>query len=166
MKRQELGTSGYGDIDYVEHVLRYYHIGVNGSMVEIALSQVGNRGGETYWRWYGYTQRVEWCAVFLSWVANEAGMLETGEFPKFAGVKDGIEWFKQNNQWQNKNYTPKAGDIIFFDWEQDGISDHVGIVEKVEGNAIYTIEGNSVNDECQQRNYTINSIFVFGYGIF
>lgn len=57
----------------------------------------------------------------------------------------------------------KHGDIIFFDWEQDGTSDHVGIVEKVENNTVYTIEGNT-DDSCARRNYDINSASIVGYG--
>lgn len=57
----------------------------------------------------------------------------------------------------------KHGDIIFFDWEQDGTSDHVGIVEKVENNIVYTIEGNT-DDSCARRSYDINSESIVGYG--
>lgn len=55
------------------------------------------------------------------------------------------------------------GDIIFFDWESDGVVDHVGIVEKVEGNLVYTVEGNN-GDKCVEKSYTINSSEIFGYG--
>lgn len=51
--------------------------------------------------------------------------------------------------------------LSFFDWEQDGIIDHVGIVEKVENNIIYTIQGNSANDECKRNSYSID---IFGFG--
>lgn len=56
------------------------------------------------------------------------------------------------------------GDITFFDWQNDGVSDHVGIVEKIENGTIYTIEGNSTNDECRQNTYQIGSIYIAGYG--
>lgn len=58
----------------------------------------------------------------------------------------------------------KLGDIIFFDWESDGHSDHVGIVEKSENGKVYTIEGNSNDDMCRQKEYDINSSVIFGYG--
>lgn len=61
-------------------------------IVNIALAQVGNVGGETYWRWYGFNERHEWCAIFVSWVFNEAG--EGDKIPKFAGVQTGIDYFK------------------------------------------------------------------------
>lgn len=133
-------------------------------MVQIALSQVGNVGGQPYWSWYGFNSRVEWCAIFVSWVGNEAGYIEKGIIPKFSGCENGINWFKAMGQWQDKNYVPKAGDIIFFDWEVDGTVSHVGIVEKVENNKVYTIEGNSTNDTCRQKEYSINSQYIFGYG--
>ena len=58
----------------------------------------------------------------------------------------------------------RHGDIIFFDWEQDGHADHVGIVEKVENKKIYTIEGNSDGDMCRQKGYNVNSKVIYGYG--
>ncbi len=133
-------------------------------MVQIALEQLGNIGGEKYWRWYGFEERVEWCAIFVSWVANEAGYINNNTFPKFSNVKQGIEWFKVAGQWENSGYIPKSGDIIFFDWEQDGKANHVGIVERVENNSIYTIEGNSINDECRQQIYSINDDVIYGFG--
>lgn len=132
-------------------------------IVEIALSQLGNVGGEPYWSWYGFPSRVEWCATFVSWVANQAGYIDSGVIPKFAACRNGVEWFKAMGEWQNKGYIPKSGDIIFFDWEVDGIVNHVGIVERVDNNTVYTVEGNS-NDECRERSYNINDNIIFGYG--
>ena len=134
-------------------------------MVQIALSQVGNVGGETYWRWYGFDARVEWCAIFVSWVANQLGFIDDGIIPKFSLCETGVNWFKALGQWQDESYIPKASDIIFFDWEQDGNVDHVGIVEKVENNIIYTIEGNSTNDSCRKKEYPLNNNVIYGYGV-
>ena len=134
-------------------------------MVQIALSQVGNIGGEIYWRWYGFNSRVEWCAVFVSWVANQVGYIEKGIIPKFVGCDTGVNWFKLMGKWKEKEYIPKPGDIIFFDWDDNGSANHVGIVEKVENNIVYTIEGNSTDDMCRQKEYSINSDFILGYGI-
>ncbi|MBO5183095.1 MAG: CHAP domain-containing protein [Bacilli bacterium] len=133
-------------------------------MVQIALSQVGNVGGQPYWSWYGFNSRVEWCAIFVSWVANESGYLDAGIIPKFSGCQNGINWFKAMGQWQESSYTPKSGDIIFFDWEVDGTVSHVGIVEKVENGRVYTVEGNSTNDTCRQKDYSLSSNVIFGYG--
>lgn len=60
----------------------------------------------------------------------------------------------------------KHGDIIFFDWtdSNDGKADHVGIVEKVENGKVYTVEGNSTGDTCRQKEYSIDSSVILGYG--
>ncbi len=137
--------------------------GNGGDIVSVALSQVGNVGGEPYWRWYGFDSRVEWCACFVSWCANESGCLGTA-VPKFSRCTDGVAWFKGQNRWRNSRYLPQPGDIIFFDWNQDMVPDHVGIVEKVEGGVIYTIEGNSAGDRCRQNRYAVGSPLIFGYG--
>lgn len=140
----------YGDPQYVFHVLRYYHLG-NGDIVIVAKSQVDNVGGKPYWSWYVFEERVEWCAWFVSWCANESGQLNV-TIPKFARVEDGIQLFKDNGKWAYRDYIPKSGDLIFFDWENDNDPDHVGIVERIGNNYIYTIEGNS-NDECKEKKY-------------
>ena len=136
----------------------------NTQIIELAKQQIGNVGGEIYWKWYGFNSRVEWCAVFISWLANETGMLND-KIPKFAVVNNGISWFKSRGEWKNRSYVPRVGDIIFFDWENDGKPNHVGIVEKVEGNYIYTIEGNSTNDTCRNKKYNINSNVIYGFGL-
>ena len=92
------------------------------------------------------------------------GYIESGLVPKFAGCVDGANWFKSNGKWQDRTYEPKVGDIIFFDWEGDGTTDHVGIVEKCENGTVYTVEGNS-GDACKQRQYAVGSSNIYGYGI-
>ena len=141
------------------------------SIVTVALSQIGNVGGQPYWSWYGFESRVEWCACFVSWCANECGYIDGGVIPKFAGCVNGVQWFKDRGQWQDGSFEPSAGQIIFFDWDnkgssgpQDGQSDHVGIVEKCENGIVYTIEGNS-GDSCRQNQYPVGYYEILGYGI-
>lgn len=170
MQAARLGWDSYGDTQYPAHVLRYYPYGRaftsggNQAIVEVALTQLGNEGGQPYWSWYGFDGRVEWCACFVSWCADQCGYIESGIIPKFAGCVDGANWFKGNGQWQDRNYEPQAGDIIFFDWEGDGETDHVGIVEKCENGVVYTVEGNS-GDACRQKQYTVGSSSIYGYGV-
>ena len=141
------------------------------AIVTVALSQVGNVGGQPYWSWYGFDSRVEWCACFVSWCANECGYIDSGVIPKFAGCVNGVQWFKDRGQWQDGSFKPSAGQIIFFDWDnkgssgpQDGQSDHVGIVEKCENGIVYTIEGNS-GDSCRQNQYPVGHYEILGYGV-
>lgn len=136
----------------------------DGEIVSVALSQLGNVGGQPYWSWYGFEGRVEWCACFVSWCANECGYIEAGVIPKFAGCVQGSQWFKDRGGWQDGGFEPSAGHIIFFDWEGDGETDHVGIVERCEDGVVYTVEGNS-GDACKQRSYAVGSSVIYGYGI-
>ena len=169
MQAKRLGWEKYGDTQYPAHVLCYYPYGRaftsggNQAIVEVALTQLGNEGGQPYWSWYGFEGRVEWCACFASWCADQCGYLESGIVPKFSLCSDGVNWFKGKGQWQDKNYEPQAGDLIFFDWGSDGSIDHVGIVEKCENGTVYTVEGNS-GDACKQRSYPVGSGSINGYG--
>ena len=140
----------------------------NSDIVSTAISQLGNKGGQPYWSWYGFKERVAWCACYVSWCANECGYIDRGIIPKFSACNDGIAWFKDKEQWIESSDLPITGDIIFFDWNnggQDGSSDHVGIVEyyDIEKNVVHTIEGNS-NDECKQREYSKDDNQIMGYG--
>ena len=170
MQASRLGWDSYGDMQYPAHVLRYYPYGRaftsggNQAIVEVALTQLGNEGGQPYWSWYGFEGRVEWCACFVSWCADQCGYIESGIIQKFAGCVDGSNWFKGNGQWKDRSYEPSTGDIIFFDWEGDGETDHVGIVEKCENGVVYTVEGNS-GDACRQKQYTVGSSSIYGYGV-
>ncbi len=170
MMAERLGWAGYGDKSYVSHVLRYYPIGRflmgegNTAIVAVAQLQIGNVGGEPYWSWWGYHERVEWCAIFVSWCADQCGYLDAGVLPKMEGVHPYIDWFVQRDQWQGHDYEPLPGDIIFIDWESDGMADHVGIVERVEDDLVYTIEGNN-GDRCAECRYTLASAPIFGYGL-
>lgn len=175
---ERYGWSSYGDMDYVPHVLRYYPLGqifyapdTSELIVEVAISQIGNVGGEPYWSWYGFTERVEWCACFVSWCADKCGYIDAGIIPKFSGCMDGVQWFKDRGQWMGNSFEPSPGMIIFFDWEDegdggglDGMPDHVGIVEKVENGRVYTIEGNT-SDSCRERSYPVGYYEILGYGI-
>lgn len=81
-------------------------------IVTVALSQVGNVGGEPYWSWYGFGSRVEWCACFVSWCANECGYIDTGVIQKFAGCVNGVQWFKDRGQWLDGSAEPVLGMIV------------------------------------------------------
>ena len=144
---------------------------VDDAIVTMALSQVGNIGGEPYWSWYGFGIRVEWCACFVSWCANQCGYIDTGVCPKFAGCGNGVQWFQERGQWLDGSDEPVPGMIIFFDWDnkggsgpQDGEADHVGIVQKVENGIIYTVEGNSGN-LCRVNRYSVGQYEIMGYGV-
>ena len=146
------------------------------NMVKTAIAQEG-KTGETFWIWYqGYDSFIEWCAAFVSWVANEHGQIEAGNVPKFAWVKIGVDfykekgWFKYNKEYDN----PLPGDIIFFNWNnENSLIDHVALVEKYEDGYVYTIEGNvggsspskAVARKVVRKKYKKDSIHIYGYGV-
>lgn len=120
------------------------------NIIDIAGAEVGyyvgndRERGSKYGRWYAETHGayygntgVPYCAMFVSWVFAQAKMTVPGLPFAYcpaglnAGIKAGL-----------KVATPQRGDIVYFDWN-GGEVDHVGIVEKVNGNTIHTIEGNT-----------------------
>lgn len=141
-------------------------------------------GGSGYFsEWYignyesnpGWNRYTPWCACFLSWAADQQKASIDGAPPKFANVDDGMEKFKDGSygQWRNHNdekNKPIPGDYVFFDWDgrndPDGGKDpdHVGAVLCVEGNFLYTIEGNSGGRVAVQR-YDLNDKRIVGYGV-
>ena len=145
--------------------------------LEIALSQVGykekksnkdldsktkNAGSGNYTKygaWYGVNP-APWCCMFVSWCANEAGILGT-LIPKYKGAGTGYNWFKVKNRITMK---PKAGDIGFLKPTTKGAtSSHTFIVYKVDGNKITTIEGNENNAVIKHtRKLTDKNILGFG----
>lgn len=139
--------------------------GGNGDLVAVAQSQVGNVDGAPYWSWYGFNSRVEWCAIFVSWCADQCGLLDSGAVPKFSGCGTGVQWFQSRGQWLPGSATPEPGMLIFFKWYGSDalIADHVGIVERVENGRVYTIEGNS-NDMVRRNSYPVGYGEIVGYG--
>lgn len=133
------------------------------AIVKAAAKEVGNVGGEKFWRWYGFKSHVHWCACFTSYIAAECGCIQSGICPKSALVDDWISFYKKQHRWAGRNYKPHSGDFILFDWEGDGAPDHIGIVESCDGKMVYTIEGNS-RDVCKRKSYPVGSGLIYGYG--
>lgn len=135
-------------------------------MVAVAQSQIGQTGGQPYWSWYGFGSRVEWCAIFASWCADQCGYIDAGIVPKFAGCGVGVQWFQNRGQWLPGSATPEPGMLIFFQWygSDSSIADHVGIVESVADGRVYTIEGNS-GDQVRRNSYPVGYGEIKGYGV-
>lgn len=149
---------------------------ITSPILSVAKSQLGQKGGQPYWSWYGFNDRVAWCACFVSWCANQCGLIENGQIPRYSVCDNGIAYFKEKNRWQDREngYIPAQGDVIFFNWLekdenenlfQDEKCDHTGIVEYYDSstNKVYTIEGNS-HDECKERSYNADDVQIMGYG--
>lgn len=133
-------------------------------LVDVAISQIGvnadNNGHMKYINWYGgFGNGTAWCAIFVSWCANQAG-ISTSVIPKYAAVSDGMAWYKKKGLFQSKgSYKPKRGDLVFFKNNRS----HTGIVEKTVGSTFYTIEGNA-KDQVARRNYSLSESTLTGFG--
>ena len=114
-------------------------------------------------RWNQYTP---WCGCFLSWAADQQKSSINGDPPSFANVDEGMEKFKNGSygQWRERGATPIPGDYVFFDWDGRNDPDHVGAVLCVEGNYLYTIEGNSGGKVAVNR-YPLSDKRIVGYGV-
>lgn len=120
-------------------------------------------------RGYKLSYRDPWCAGFVSAVAKKAGALKI--IPAECSCNRMIKLFKDLGEWvENDAYVPKAGDIMFYDWDDSGSgdnkneADHVGIVESVSGNTITVIEGN-YSDAVKRRTMKVNGRYIRGYGV-
>lgn len=158
----------YGNMFYVKLVTQHIKAS-GGQIVEVAQKELesgSQAGGQRYWSWYGFNGRVEWCATFVSYVADKAGLTADGKVPKHASCALGVSWFSERGRYKTRSsgYTPQAGDIIYFDWSGGGTGgDHVGIVENVEANTVHTIEGNS-GDALARHTYSLSDSAISGYG--
>ena len=116
----------------------------------------------------GWNQYTPWCACFLSWGADQRSDTIDGKPPRFANVDDGMKLFRDGDgsygQWRERGATPIPGDYVFFDWDKGTDPDHVGAVLCVEGNFLYTIEGNSGGRVAVQR-YLLSDPRIVGYGV-
>lgn len=162
-------------------------------MVRIANAEIGYTEGTNKDNKFGKSLNINntnWCTLFVTWVAKKTTVEDTNlyndvikSFSGFATVRNTILYFNNQdnlNFYYSKhyggNYTPKAGDYIFFDWESSwnkkisdesikGISDHEGIVVEVKNGIVYTIEGNSGNPKgVRKKSYKLNSSYIMGYG--
>jgi hypothetical protein len=104
-----------------------------------------------------------WCATFVSAVAIKLGY--TDIIPTECSCSKMIDLFKKLGSFvENDSYKPAPGTIIFYDWDDNGSADHVGIVEKVSGSTITVIEGNYSNS-VKRRTLAVNGRYIRGYGV-
>ena len=115
---------------------------------------------------YAVKDSDDWCDVFVTTIFQREGL--SGLIGRECGVERHIQIFKRLGIWnENGASTPKAGDIITFNWDQDsqpnnGFADHIGIVESVSNGIIHTIEGNSGN-QVRRNTYRIGHGNIRGF---
>lgn len=118
-----------------------------------------------------YNYKTPWCAIFVSAVAYKSGYskyIVTGSYcPSIINAyKSGKSGYYSYGK--GSSYVPKPGDVIFFDWNRNGVPDHTGMVAAVDGSYVRTIEGNyTVNgtDAVATRAFNVGWSLVQGYGL-
>ncbi len=141
-------------------------------VISIAASQIGAAapdGDDKYISWFNERTGTSfslddtaWCSIFVCWCLTIAG---ASDWPLTAGRTSAMRWYKESGRWRERGeYTAQPGDIIYFDWDETGDADHVGIVESCDGERVYTIEGNT-SDAVRHRSYALTDERIRGYGI-
>lgn len=143
-------------------------------VVDIAESQLGTHEGPNnytkYGVWYAslvHNQSFEhgpWCAMFVSWCGAQAG-IPSSVYCYHAYTPTGVQWYQNHNAWQWKDhYIPRAGDLVYYDWNYDSVVDHVGLVVNCQNGKITTVEGN-YRDQVKSRYVNAKASSIFGYGV-
>jgi Cell wall-associated hydrolases (invasion-associated proteins) len=167
----------YGNMFYVKLVKQYLFN--TSSVSEFALQFVG----ENHSRFTSYQSKnsqafgADWCAMFVSYCADQLGYIDSGKAFWFNGCTTAYNQmlsqgtFKYSSSYSG-TYIPKAGDFIFFTNDYGQSSNHVGIVTGCDGQTVSTVEGNSgvshaspywVGSSVMENGYNINSYSIFGY---
>lgn len=138
------------------------------AIVAKAVSQIGYKekgnNDTIYGAWYGMNYQP-YCMMFVSWCAAQCG-ISTGTIPKLAYVPYCVEFYQKQGRYKAKGtYKPQPGDLIIYD-----SNSHIGIVEKVQGNTVFTIEGNtsangnnSNGDGVYRRSRALTNSWIKGY---
>lgn len=138
-----IGYSG-NTIDYADKI------------IQIALNEQGNAGGQKFWSWWPYSSRVAWCAIFVSWCAEQAGV-STSIIPREQGCWNIMNFAQNAGRYYLKgSYVPKKGDIFLFG------GDHTGLVVDSDGTVFKTIEGNC-SDMVKQRELSLQDSRLTGF---
>lgn len=129
-------------------------------VISVAENEVGYKGTSTkskYGDWYGY--QGSWCTYFIFWCYNQADKAMDSDMygtivPSGGNCNSMINWYENKGLYHEAgSYSPKKGDLVFFDWSSNGSSQHVGFVTGTSGSTVYTIEGNC-SGEVKSREYT------------
>ena len=143
--------------------------------VSIAEEQVGYTeevvdNNTKYGRWYEMNYEP-WCAMFVSWCASQASILYS-VVPRYCYCPYGVNDYEAVGRFRERwsGYIPKRGDVIFF--QKNGLSCHTGIVTGVNGNTVYTVEGNTGDpnggklDVVARKSYDMSNSYILGYGVY
>lgn len=131
-------------------------------VLRIAKAELGNQSGKKYWDFFfkgdmSYVNGAStpYCACYTSWVMDQAKVSVAGLPAAYCPYicRDGVKAGKTVSK-----YDAQPGDVVLFDWDNDGLSDHVGIVESNFGSYLQTIEGNTNGGQVARRTRYFSNI--------
>lgn len=160
--KEKLISIALGEVGYLEKA--------SNKDLENKTANAGSKNYTKYGAWYPM-QAQPWCAMFVSWCAEQAG-IGTDIIPKHASCTVGVNWFRARGGWHSRiGYKPQAGDIVYF--TRNGSTPvHVGIVYKTDDAYLYTVEGNTTagaelvenGGAVEKKKYPYVSTRILGYG--
>ena len=137
-------------------------VGYTESRVNFVIEGGAKRGYSRYGHWYG-TPHADWCTMFIGFCLDYAGIPKE-DYPAYGGCSQYMNYFKGVDAWveDEKAYTPRPGDLVFFNWHGEQKPEHAGIVAGVSAEGILTIEGNR-NNQVQEGSYALDDPFIVAY---
>lgn len=176
-RRNAINSANDGALDQLDQGERVETVATASQIINRAVRNLGVTKGDKYHKQIvdgynskspkpmGYTATYsdDWCDIFVTWVFDKEGA--SNLIGRECGVQRHKAILQQKGIWLGR-VRPSAGDVVIFDWQghSAGWADHIGIVEKVQGNTVHTIEGNSGNPRMVRRvSYPWNHNAIVGY---
>ena len=137
-------------------------LGYTESKVNFVIEGGAKRGYSRYGHWYG-TPHADWCTMFIGFCLEYAGIPKE-DYPAYGGCSQYMNYFQRAGAWveDETTYTPRPGDLVFFNWHGQQNPEHAGIVTGVSSSGIVTIEGNR-NNQVLEASYAIDDPFIVAY---
>lgn len=135
------------DVQQIVNLIRYYNV----NCVDFVKKE------RRYCMEYG----DNWCAMFVSVLADIKGF-KVKRFPYEVSVFEMVKIASEQGDWKLGVNGIRVGDLIVYDWSQNGVPNHVGIVDAIEGGTLVAIEGNKGNT-VGYRSIDVNSRVIMGY---
>lgn len=146
---------------------------IRNTVLEIARDELGYTPAvdniTKYGDWYGY--QGAWCTTFAIWCIDQADralgtQMYKNIVPEGGSCVSMRQWFLDRGTYRNASsgYQPRTGDFIFFDWNGDGKSQHVGLVSSADASRVVTVEGNA-SGKVKSNTYSLSKSTIMGYGI-
>lgn len=132
-------------------------------VIEVAQGEIGYRADDHSKYGLAYGNASDYCADFDRWCYKQVGLTnvpQTGYCPTAEDV------WRDEGGWRDRYYVPRNADLIYFDYNGNGVPDHTGIVEGSDGSTVTTIEGNTGSPAgVYKKSYKVGSMKIIGYGV-